>query len=943
MRLRRTALAAACLLSAGSLGTGLLPAASAAGPSGPGYRVHDYADGQARSILPPGENGLVTATDLLEFETTKTRPKYSDDQLSKYANLLYGYHSLTNATLGKYYDDESFGVRAADVTRTEAPEAGVTIYRDQHDVPHVYGKTDAAAAFGAGYAQAEDRLFLMDVLRHYGEGTLAQFLGSSCEFEQMDHDELLLAPYTKKRAEAQINAMARHHGRTGRLAKTMLEAYVAGVNAWVRKAAGNPSLLPADYGAALTTPQKWSTYDVVAIAGLIGGIFGRGGGAETADANLLEYLQHRYGARAGRRAFLQIDHQDDRMAPSTVVDKVFPYDKHTRPVDHALTAMPDYRKPLTGGPVDTSGSCTGGGTPPALTANASRADRTRALALNIVHALDAMPQHMSNALVVNGDRTRSGHPIAVFGPQVSYFAPQILSLEEIQAPDYSAEGASFPGTGLVELGRGQDYAWSATSAGSDLIDQRVEKICNPAGGKPAAHGTSYLFRGTCVPMVHETYTETAIPKPGGIGSPATLKHQIYRTRHGVVQGWTTVHGKPVAIVNQRSTYNHDIDSIVGFLEYGDPHYVHGVHSWMRAASHINYTFNWFYVDNRDTGYYVSGRDPVRKPDVDTSLPTWGTGHAEWHGFLGFRQHVHETNPHQGFFVSWNNKPAQGWADDGDYAYGQTYRSVLLVHQLKRQLRLHHDRVTRADVVKAMETAASQDLDGVAVVPLLLRYVQGHHHSAGVRAMLHQLSSWVARGSHRLKAHPADTQYAAHAAVAISDELVPNLIRALYGRILGGQGSGGVTSTGGASVDGFNTVPMQWVNTPNSGGAHLGSAYDGGFEGYLMSTLQQLLGGHPRDGFGTVLTRHECGGGPKTCRAAVEKALARTYAALVKANGTTKVASWTASTESAAAKETMPVHDSIGFRALGIVGQPNIDWQNRPTFQQVIEFPRHRTR
>ena len=29
-------------------------------------------------------------------------------------------------------------------------------------------------AFGAGYAQAEDRLFLMDVLRHYGEGTLAR-------------------------------------------------------------------------------------------------------------------------------------------------------------------------------------------------------------------------------------------------------------------------------------------------------------------------------------------------------------------------------------------------------------------------------------------------------------------------------------------------------------------------------------------------------------------------------------------------------------------------------------------------------------------------------------------------------------------------------------------------------------------------------------------------
>jgi hypothetical protein len=111
----------------------------------------------------------------------------------------------------------------------------------------------------------------------------------------------------------------------------------------------------------------------------------------------------------------------------------------------------------------------------------------------------------------------------------------------------------------------------------------------------------------------------------------------------------------------------------------------------------------------------------------------------------------------------------------------------------------------------------------------------------------------------------------------------------------------------------------------------------------MSTLQQLLGRHPADGFGRVLTRHECGGGPTTCRRKVARALATTYAALVKANGTRKVSSWTDSTASHAAGQTMPAYDSIAFRALGLVGQPNIDWQNRPTFQQVVEFPRHRKR
>jgi hypothetical protein len=77
---------------------------------------------------------------------------------------------------------------------------------------------------------------------------------------------------------------------------------------------------------------------------------------------------------------------------------------------------------------------------------------------------------------------------------------------------------------------------------------------------------------------------------------------------------------------------------------------------------------------------------------------------------------------------------------------------------------------------------------------------------------------------------------------------------------------------------------------------------------------------------------------------VDAALKQTYDALVSANGgSTDVASWTASSASKAAGQNMPAFDSIAFRALGIVGQPNIDWQNRPTFQQVIQFPKHRAR
>ncbi|HVU93055.1 MAG TPA: penicillin acylase family protein, partial [Jatrophihabitans sp.] len=314
------------------------------------------------------------------------------------------------------------------------------------------------------------------------------------------------------------------------------------------------------------------------------------------------------------------------------------------------------------------------------------------------------------------------------------------------------------------------------------------------------------------------------------------------------------------------------------------------------------------------------------------------------GYLTPAQHVSQVNPPSGFFVSWNNKPAPGFAAaDDQYGYGQVFRSVLLVRQLQQQFLAHGGKVTRADVVRAMETAASQDLDGVTVLPLLLQYLGGRSEPAGVSAMLDELRSWIADGAHRRKAAPGDAPYAHAAAVAIADELVPNLVRALYDPILAAGGLGPAGSTGGATAPAYAALPMQFVNTPNSGGAHLGSAYDGGYESYLVATLEQLLGHPPADGFGPEITSRECAGGPSTCPATIDAALRTTHDTLVAANGSTDVASWTASSASAAAKQAMPVYDAIQFRTMGIVGQPAIDWQNRPTFQQVVSFPRHRPR
>ncbi len=112
---------------------------------------------------------------------------------------------------------------------------------------------------------------------------------------------------------------------------------------------------------------------------------------------------------------------------------------------------------------------------------------------------------MSNALLVSGRHSASGHPLAVMGPQVSYFTPQILMEEDIHGPGIDADGAAFPGVNLyVELGHGADYAWSATSSGQNIVDTFAAPLCNPTGGPVSTQSSFYLLHGSCVPM--ETLT-----------------------------------------------------------------------------------------------------------------------------------------------------------------------------------------------------------------------------------------------------------------------------------------------------------------------------------------------------------------------------------------------------------------------------------------------------
>src|SRR3954468_20549861 len=283
--------------------------------------------GGFRNVLPPGGNGRDNAIGFGQFQTSGQRPPHFDDQLSKYVDLLYASPTLKAAQIADYYKDATFGVKPDDVESIVHPRDGVTIVRDKgYGVPHVYGKTRGDVVFGAGYAAAQDRLFLMDVLRHTGRAQLSAFIGGAKANREMDRTQWGLAPYNEADLQLQIDLADDVYGARGAQLRADLDEYVAGINRYIPRAQINPSLMPAEYSLLQIPLQAWKGTDVIATASLVGGIFGKGGGRELASAQTLQASTKRFGRRGGRRAWRDFRRKDDPETPNTVLRKRFPYE-----------------------------------------------------------------------------------------------------------------------------------------------------------------------------------------------------------------------------------------------------------------------------------------------------------------------------------------------------------------------------------------------------------------------------------------------------------------------------------------------------------------------------------------------------------------------------------------------------------------------------------------
>src|SRR3954452_20654394 len=814
------------------------PAASAQAPDVGGFH----------SVLGVGQGQTVDAGDLAANQASGLPPDSFVNQLQMYSGVSRVASTLTAGTLDKGWKDSGFKPQSAPGA-VESPRAGVTIVRDPvYNVPRVYGVTRSGTMFGAGYVTAEDRLFLMEALRHTAEASTVELLGPSAA--QDDAAAITHQDFSPAELQRQFDDLPALGPEAAEGHQDVLD-YIAGINAYIAETRRDLSKLPAEYPALGVTPKDWTVPDTAAVAIYLVAQFTSNGGDERKTATLLSDFQQRFGAVRGRLAYEDFRRADDPEAP-TVSHTPFTSDRPGK-VNPAAVALPDAGSIK---PRDAIVQSPAGGNPSALPAGAQPlAGR----------GLD-LPHHAPNALLLDAKHSASGKPVAAMGPQVGYYSPEIFNEYELHGPGIDVSGVSFPGASPYPLiGHGIDFAWTGTTPNGDTVDTFAEKLCEPDGSPATLKSTHYLYKGKCVEFTTRDQTMTTpVSALDPTTPPQTIALRAMRSVHGTITHLATVKGAPIALAESHATAFHELRSLLAFKQLAENKATDGP-SFQRVMRNYIGMENWFYVGRKDIAWLQSGWFPRHARGVDLDFPTWGTGRYDWRAFkpdgFGYARlpdsaNPRAVNPPWGYLASWNNKEARGWrAPPGTWSFGPIQRVQLLERPLR--IAMKRGKVDLATMGRISVRAATADLRATEAWSWIRRVIGTP--PADLAPAVTTLDAWAKGGGQR-RDLDGDGLTEDGPALVLMDAFWPIAVRRMFQPVLGAKIVGDITD---------QLTPFRET------------FFFDGWWGYVQKDLRRVLHRRERQPF----SRRYCGtGSRKRCRAVLVGALRDAVAEATKAQG-----------------------------------------------------------
>ena len=393
---------------------------------------------------------------------------------------------------------------AAAAAGTAPATQGFTIARSSFGVPTITATSQARMWFGAGWAQAQDRMVQLELTRRAVEGTLSAIFGPG----ELSQDETVRTYfYTPAELTAQFQSLPV-------ATRTAITDFSDGINAYEASAYASPTTeaqqVPYEFfvlGQALGLsgpyqPARWQPEDTVAVGNYLARQFGGGGGSELTNLQFLQYLENELTKTGSKHPFSTAaaifnDSRwiNDPTAPTTVPQSppAAPSGMSQARADaallHAAAGLPAISHAL-------------------LARAAAKLAGDRATILKTGAAMRVLSHGGSNAIAVAPWRSADHHALLWGAPQEGFGTPSVDGEEYLHAPGYDAGGMYITGEPFVLIGRNANLAWTTTS--EELVDQRVyiEHNVNFAASPP-----TYEFNGQQVPM-------QAIPETIDVAGPA---------------------------------------------------------------------------------------------------------------------------------------------------------------------------------------------------------------------------------------------------------------------------------------------------------------------------------------------------------------------------------------------------------------------------------------
>ncbi len=320
-------------------------------------------------------------------------------------------------------------------------EGRTEIVRNNANVPHIFGQSDADVYFGLGFAHAQDRLWQMTMLRRTAQGRLSEIFGE----RTLKIDELLrrldiynLAVQSVSHQDAQTTAA--------------LRAYAAGVNAWLLKINEDALGRGAPENFLFSNQiAPWHPADSLAVIKLMG-------------LQLSSHIEEEV-LRARTSLLLSNERLGDLLpdAPGA-----------------GIAALPEYA---------------------ALFPDLPR--YTRAAPRDFDRLSPNRPRGLggaSNAWAAAPSRSASGGTLLANDPHLTLTAPSTWYLARLQLKSGGVIGGTIPGMPIVLVGRSEGFGWGLTSSYLDDQDVYIEElnpendaeVRTPDGFKPMAERATII-------------------------------------------------------------------------------------------------------------------------------------------------------------------------------------------------------------------------------------------------------------------------------------------------------------------------------------------------------------------------------------------------------------------------------------------------------------------